>query len=134
MSFFSAVEVLRARVAIVTVCAVLSAGTALAQGSAGRGGSIDGTASTQGSSVKLPGVLVTIVRDGSSAETAEQVTDENGHFQLGDLPPGRYKVRATLDGFEPRERDAVVEDGADIHLNIDLPIAAVAEHVDVVAS
>ncbi len=134
LSSWSAVEVLRARVAIATICAALSAGPALAQESAGRGGSIDGTASTQGNSVKLPGVLVTIVRDGSSAETAEQVTDENGHFQLADLAPGRYKVRATLDGFEPGERDAIVEDGADIHLTIDLSIAGVAEHVDVVAS
>lgn len=133
--FFGSVAVLtRARVAIVASCLTLLAGPALAQGSAGRGGSIDGTASTQGQSVKLPGVLVTIVRDGSSDETAEQVTDENGHFALSELPPGHYKVRATLDGFEPIEKDAIVEEGADVHLTIDLSIAAVAEHVDVVAS
>ena len=124
----------RACGAILAICIVLSAGPAVAQGSAGPSGSIDGTASTQSDSVKLPGVLITVVRDGSTDEAAEQVTDENGHFALPELPPGHYKVRATLDGFDPIVQDAIVAPDAAVHLSIDLAIATVAEHVDVVAS
>jgi len=125
---------MRARLAVLSVCLTVIAGPALAQVPAGRGGSIDGTASTQAESVKLPGVLITVVRDGSSEDTAEQVTDENGHFAVPDLPAGHYKVRAMLDGFEPIEKEAIIETGGDVHLTLDLSIAAVAEHVDVVAS
>ena len=131
---FGYIVVLKHRVAVVAICVALSTGSVLAQASARRGGSIDGTASTQSDSVKLPGVLITIISDGSSEETAEQVTDENGHFTLTELVPGHYKVRATLDGFEPIERSAIVEEGGAVHLTLDLTIAAVAEHVDVVAS
>jgi hypothetical protein len=133
--FFGSVTVLmRARVAMVTSCLAFMAGPALAQGPAGHGGSIEGTASTQTDSVKLPGVLIVVTRNGSAEEAGEQVTDANGHFALPELPPGHYTVRATLDGFEPIEKDANVEEGADVHLTIDLSIAAIAEHVDVVAS
>jgi hypothetical protein len=118
---------------VAMMCIALNAGRAVAQESTSRGGSIEGTSSTQSGSVKLPGVVIS-VRDGAAQEAAQLVSDENGHFEAADLPPGRYRVRATLDGFEPVETDATVQPGATVHLTFDLPIAAVAEHVDVVAA
>ena len=50
-----------------------------------------------------------------------------------DLPPRRYRVRASLDGFQTVEAEAVVAPGGVANVTLDLPIAAVAEHVDVIA-
>ena len=63
----------------------------------------------------------------------EQVSNEEGYFAIPDLPPARYRVRASLDGFQTVEGEAVVAPGGVAHVTLDLPIAAVAEHVDVVA-
>ena len=70
-------------------------------------GTIEGTISTQNGSVKLPGVLISI-RGASDAETAQLVSNEDGEFAAPDLPPARYRVRASLDGFQSAEGDAVV--------------------------
>jgi hypothetical protein len=104
-----------------------------AQGATTRSGTIEGTVSTQGGSVKLPGVLVS-VRGPSDEELAQQVSNEDGSFAIPDLAAGRYRVRASLDGFQTVEGEAVVAPGGTAKVTLDLPIAAVAEHVDVVAT
>src|SRR5262245_24151413 len=95
-------------------------------------GAIAGTVSTQKGSVKLPGALISI-RDTSDAETAELVSNEDGEFAVPDLPAARYRVRASLDGFQSAEGNVEVQPGGIVHLSLDLSIA-VAERVDVVAS
>ena len=111
---------------------LLAAWPARAQDGAKPTGTIQGTVSTQSGSVKLPGVTVIVL--GTSDQTvAQQVSDEDGRFALPDLPPARYRVRATLDGFEPLEQNAVVAPGGVVSLILDLSIEAVSEHVDVVA-
>jgi Carboxypeptidase regulatory-like domain/TonB dependent receptor-like, beta-barrel len=102
------------------------------QGATERTGTIEGTVSTQGGSVKLPGVVVS-VRGASDEELAQQVSNEEGYFAIPHLPPARYRVRASLDGFQTVEGEAVVAPGGVANVTLDLPIAAVAEHVDVVA-
>src|SRR3954462_11817662 len=114
-------------VSIVAMGVALSAGPAQAQGTTDRRGAIDGTSSTQSGSVKLPGVVIS-VSDDSARETVQQVSDENGHFELPDLPPGRYRVRATLDGFDTVETTATVAAGSTVHLPFDLMTATLAEH------
>ena len=95
-------------------------------------GGIQGTVSTLDGSVKLPGALVAVLgADGDSV--SQQVSGDDGRFTISDLPPARYRVRASLEGFQPIEAAAVVEAGGLITLTFDLPIAAVSESVEVVA-
>jgi len=96
-------------------------------------GTIEGTVSTQNGAVALPGVVVS-VRDASDREVAQQVTDGGGHFAVTGLVPARYHVRASLDGFQTLDREAIVPAGGTARLVFDLAISAVSEHVDVVAA
>jgi len=121
----------RLTLAVISVV-LLAAWPARAQVSSAPTGTIQGTVSTQSGAVKLPGVLVT-VQGTSNQPLAQQVSDEDGRFALPDLPSGRYRVRASLDGFEPLEKEAVVAAGGVVSLMLDLAIESVSEHVDVVA-
>src|SRR6185436_6867842 len=57
-------------------------------------GGIQGTVSTLDGSVKLPGALVTVVgADGGAV--SQQVSGDDGGFTIPDLPPARYRVRAS---------------------------------------
>ncbi len=55
---------------------------------------------TDASGQALPGVMVTLTGDRG---TTEQVTDENGTYRFALVPPGDYKVTASLEGFRPTE-------------------------------
>jgi hypothetical protein len=118
---------------LVAVTLVLAGvGPAYAQGSE-KTGRIEGTVSTGGGSVKLPGVVVSI-RGTSDQEVAQAVSDADGHFSAPALPPARYRVTSTLDGFDPAEKEAVVTEGGVVSLAFELAIAEVSEHVDVIAA
>lgn len=103
-----------------------------AQSPAAAGG-IDATISTQGGTVLLPGVLV-LVRRANGEQVAEQVSDSEGRIKIGELAPGVYRVAASLDGFDAVERTVTIGAGTSVALTIDMAIASVSEHVDVVAS
>jgi len=103
-----------------------------AQGSSDSG-AVEGTVSTQAGAVRLPGVLVS-VRGASETPVAEQVSDEQGHVRIPDLPPGRYRIQGSLDGFQATETVVSVAAGETAAITLDLPIAAVTETVDVVAT
>jgi hypothetical protein len=120
------------RTAIVVLALALTASAAHAQGPAAATGAIEGTVSTQSGSVKLPGVVIAI-RSAAGQDSGQVVSDENGHFASAALPPARYHVVASLDGFDSAEADAVVADGAVASLTLDLAIAQFSERVDVVA-
>ena len=75
-------------------------------------GTIQGTVSTQDGTVKLPGVLISVLRDVSNEEVTTLGVDEAGHFTIPDLPPARYRVRASLDGFQPVEEPRSLRRGA----------------------
>src|SRR5262245_17316786 len=113
------------------VAVAIGVSPARAQQPAELTGTIEGTVSTQNGSVKLPGVLVSI-RGASDAEAAQIVSNDDGEFAAPDLPPARYRVRASLDGFQSVEGQAVVEPGGLVRVALDLPIAVSAQ-VDVVA-
>src|SRR3954464_13719902 len=96
-------------------------------------GTIDGYVTTQGRTIPLGGAQV-VVRNGLNDEIAAVLTEADGHFRIVVLPDGRYRVAATLAGFEPTTVQATVTAGATADVAIDLPIAAISQTVEVVGS
>ena len=78
----------------------------------------------------LPGVTVTVTSPQlQGASTA--VTDANGQFRFPTLPPGAYHVKAELGGFKSVDNDVRVGIDQTVTLPIKMPIAGVAETVNV---
>jgi hypothetical protein len=117
--------------AVLTLCASLL----LAAGAAGQtvdGGIIEGAVTSQGGTIPLGGATI-VVRDDAEREIASIAADADGRFHIDHVPAGRVGVTASLDGFTPLTVHVTVAVGQAAHAAIDLPIAGVAESVDVVA-
>jgi outer membrane receptor protein involved in Fe transport len=73
----------------------------------------------------LPGVVVTVTSATSRSGTAPatSVTDGQGGFTV-QVPPGDYRLRAELSGFEPVDLPVTVVDGATTELDLHLHLAA----------
>src|SRR5215471_1829985 len=97
-----------------------------------RTGVLQGTITTQGT-VRLPGVEV-VVSDSADAKVATILSDENGHFNVVGLAPGRYKLTATLASFVTTAAAAEVAAGRSSDVTIDLPIEGITQSVNVVAA
>jgi len=96
------------------------------------GGVIQGVVSTQNQTIPLGGVMVSL----SSERTAKVLTvtsEGDGTYRFEGLEAGEYRVSASLDGFDPKAVDARVVYNQTVDVPLDLPIAGVAERVDVVA-
>ena len=117
---------------VVALALICSATPVRGQASSDPAGAIEGTVSTLDGSVKLAGALVTVL-GATGNPVSQQVSGDDGRFTIPALPPARYRVRASLDGFQTVEAAAIVADGGLITLTLDLPIAAVSERVEVVA-
>jgi len=95
------------------------------------GGIISGTA-TDDSGAVLPGVTV-LITNSDTAAARTLVTDGKGRYAAPDLPPGRYSVKATLDGFSGVLATAItLEVGRETIVNLSLKIGKVSEEVEVV--
>lgn len=91
-------------VLIFLLCVLAVAGPALAQTSA-TNGEISGQV-TDSSGSALPGVTVTVTNTETGLER-NAVTDENGNYSIGLLPPGPYNVAAELEGLGTAQRGDV---------------------------
>ena len=91
---------------------------------------VDGTVSDSGGGV-LPGVTITITNEAMGlVRTA--VTGDRGAYRVSELPPGRYRLRAELQGFAPLERTGIVLGlGSAITLNLNMAVANIEESVTV---
>jgi hypothetical protein len=107
------------------VLLIAVAGIAFAQVQAGN---IFGTVKdAQGGA--LPGVTVTLEGTGP---VQSFVTEADGQYRFLNLPPGSYRVTATLQGFQTMVRDGVVVAvGQSVNLPLELGVAAVVESVTV---
>ena len=94
-------------------------------------GRVQGAVTTQGGTVRLAGSLVTL-RDGDR-ELAKQVADGDARFRFDEVPEGRVQATASLEGFTTVTVNVVVSAGKLAEASLDLPIAGIAESVEVVA-
>jgi hypothetical protein len=94
-------------------------------------GTIEGVVTTQGGSIRLAGSIVTL-RD-ASGDVATAIADADGRYRLADVKPGVYQLTASLDGFDAKTVQATVAAGKSLEQPLDLPIAGVAERVEVSA-
>ena len=96
-------------------------------------GIIDGYVTTQGRTIPLGGAQI-VVRNGVNDQVAAVLSEADGHFRIIALPNGRYRVTATLAGFEPTEATAIVAPDAIADVRLDMPIASISQTVEVVGS
>jgi hypothetical protein len=101
------------------------------QASAATGG-VEGTVSTQRGTIPL-GAANVVVRDAKGVECANILSDGDGRFVIANLPPGKYVLTVSLDGFVTFTAQAIVAAGAAATVNVDLPIANLTDTVTVVA-
>lgn len=113
------------RLLMAVACVLLAAAAASAQLATGN---ITGTVQDEQGGV-LPGVTVTLQGTDRTNSTA---TDDTGKFRFLNLPPGYYKVTASLQGFTTVVRDTVeVRVGQNVDLPVSLRVATVEETVTV---
>ena len=97
---------------------------------------IHGIATTQGKSIRLPGVTVTVtdpaVTDAAAAPVSTTVTDGEGTYTIPGLAPGSRVITLSLDGFESVQQRVTLAAGQDLEVSGDLSIAKVTEHMEVV--
>ncbi len=83
----------------------------------------------------LPGATVTATRaDARDVGTRASVSDAGGRAVLSYLPPGEYRVRSELQGFEPLDATVKVAAGARSRVELTMPQSKVAEEVTVSGS
>jgi carboxypeptidase family protein/TonB-dependent receptor-like protein len=94
------------------------------------GGKLEGVV-TDSSKAIVPGATVTITNadTGSSRETK---TNAQGHFAFNALPPSRYDLSVTMDGFKSLHREGItVTIGSELALDLALEVGTVTEQVTV---
>jgi len=94
-------------------------------------GAIEGAVTTQSRTVPLAGAVVTL-RSGDR-DVATLLADNTGRFRFQHVVDGRFQVVASLDGFTTTTVPAVVTGQKTVEVSVDLPIASMSEHVEVVA-
>jgi hypothetical protein len=79
----------------------------------------------------LPGTSVTVTNLATNVSRTA-TSDENGRFYVAALPPGTYRVSATLPGFITQQSENVVlQLGQSVALNFTLPLEGVTAEVTV---
>jgi hypothetical protein len=81
----------------------------------------------------LPAVIVKVINTATNATTTV-VTSESGSYSAANLPPGLYRIEATLQGFRAANVDSIhVTAGATARTDVTMNLGAVSESVTVVA-
>jgi iron complex outermembrane recepter protein len=81
---------------------------------------------------RLPGTVIVLSSD--DRVVAQVVAGDQGVYRASNLRAGRYRVRATLDGFRPAEFDLDAVPGGTTTFDLTLQIASLSETVTVVGS
>lgn len=113
----------------VALAAIVGCGTAVAQPALD--GALSGTVRDATGAV-LRDAIVEVASPSLIGGARSARTDDRGGWRLPALPPGTYHVRATAARFAPVARPGVVLDaGATITVDLELPVAAVTAYQEV---
>jgi hypothetical protein len=81
----------------------------------------------------VPGVSVKVINTATNV-TVTVVSSESGAYSAANLPPGTYRVEASLPGFRSATVDGIrLTAGASARVDVTLNLGAVSESVNVVA-
>jgi len=81
----------------------------------------------------IPGVTVSVINTATNATTTV-VSSESGAYSAANLPPGPYRIEASLTGFRTAKVDGIrLTAGATQRVDIALDLGAISESVTVVA-
>ena len=81
----------------------------------------------------VPGVAIKVINAGTNLAT-NVVSSESGGFSAANLPPGTYRIEATLQGFRTSIVEGIVlSAGATARVDVTLNLGAMNEMVNVVA-
>ncbi len=120
---------MRTVISSLLLAAVLAAGPAWAQEQTG---AIQGVIKDSSGSV-IPGVTVE-ARNQETGAVQTTVTDGTGTYRFPSLPPGRYDLSTSLQGFSPAKNENVVLVlGQILTIDLTMPVAGVTEQVTVTA-
>ena len=95
-------------------------------------GSITGVV-TDTTKAAVPGVSVKVVNTATNA-TTNVVSSESGDYSAANLPPGSYRVEASIEGFKSTVVEGIMlTAGATARVDVSLNLGAMAESVNVIA-
>lgn len=84
------------------------------------------------SGAALPGVTVDVTSPALIEKTRTAVADDRGVFRIVNLPPGRYTVTFSLEGFRQLQRDGVELTGAfTAQIDAELSVGGLSETLTV---
>jgi hypothetical protein len=118
-----------ARVALGIACVVALIAPVAAQV---QRGAISGTVHDPSGAV-VPGAVVQLTTELGAPRDA--VAGSRGEYRFHDLDPGRYALRAAVDGFAPVVRpDVIVEVGSNVEIDIEMALGVVTEEMVITAA
>src|SRR5687768_3345433 len=95
-------------------------------------GAISGVV-TDDTKAAVPGVAIKVINAGTNIAT-DVVSSESGGFSATNLPPGTYRIEATLQGFRTSNiQGIIVTAGATTRIDVSMDLGAMTETVNVVA-
>jgi Carboxypeptidase regulatory-like domain len=81
----------------------------------------------------VPGASIAVINTGTNA-TINVVSSEAGSYSAANLPPGTYRIEATLQGFQTsRVEGVILNAGTTARVDVTLSLGSVSESVLVVA-
>ncbi len=95
-------------------------------------GSVSGTVKDNSGAI-VPGVAITIENVETKAQRTA-VSGDSGTYQIALLPPGRYRVRAELQGFRTEERDLTLVVSQNARFDFAMNVGTLEETVTVQAA
>src|SRR5437762_2758849 len=118
--------------AVLSICLALMTGTRVANGQASLS-TLRGTV-TDSSGAVVPAAVVVLTEPATGVEVRRQSADSQGNYELIDVKPGTYTLRADAQGFKRYAADDVILASGDVRrIDIPLSIGEATQQVTVMA-